>query len=58
VVPHSRPKGDLVNELPGRPCMIAVRDALWQESQLDRFWSSGWSSAEQAPGGDQVLFAG
>jgi hypothetical protein len=27
VVPHSRPKGDLVNELLGRPCMIAVRDA-------------------------------
>ena len=24
----------------------------------DRFWSSGWSSAEKAPGGDQVLFAG
>jgi len=27
VVPYSRPKGDLVNELLGRPGMIAVRDA-------------------------------
>jgi NADH:ubiquinone oxidoreductase subunit H len=27
VVPYSGPKGDLVNELLGRPCMIAIRDA-------------------------------